>query len=339
MPYLISIAIGPVQEFIASARRSRDLWFGSWLLSELSKAAAMKLVELNGNNIESLIFPAPANVSELDPFSELGVANKILGKLTSNLSDSVNAIRKAVEDRLQGLTTQAYSQLNANDFHLDTARMQVTDLLEFYWAAVEVTENTNGSIQDYHLARSKVEALLAARKATRAFDRVSWGSDCPKSSLDGQRESVIPELQYPHPNASRADREAKAQKLWQLYNVRVGERLCGVGLLKRHGLRDETQTFFSTSHVAALPLMDRFSKVNPTEHKKAFALLIERLRTLGVNERDLGKTPGQTEHPVFGKRDGHLLFDNRLSDFISIAENLRQARRALCEFLKQTVNL
>lgn len=40
MNYLISIAIGPVQEFIASARRSRDLWFGSWLLSELSKVDA-----------------------------------------------------------------------------------------------------------------------------------------------------------------------------------------------------------------------------------------------------------------------------------------------------------
>ena len=36
--YLVNIAIGPVQEFIASARRSRDMWFGSWLLSELSKA-------------------------------------------------------------------------------------------------------------------------------------------------------------------------------------------------------------------------------------------------------------------------------------------------------------
>lgn len=36
--YLMAFAIGPVQEFIASARRSRDLWFGSWLLSEMSSA-------------------------------------------------------------------------------------------------------------------------------------------------------------------------------------------------------------------------------------------------------------------------------------------------------------
>ena len=36
MKYLVEIAVGPVQAFIASARKLRDLWFGSTLLSELS---------------------------------------------------------------------------------------------------------------------------------------------------------------------------------------------------------------------------------------------------------------------------------------------------------------
>ena len=36
MKYLFVCSIGPVQDFIATARKSRDLWFGSWLLSELS---------------------------------------------------------------------------------------------------------------------------------------------------------------------------------------------------------------------------------------------------------------------------------------------------------------
>ena len=31
------VSIGPVQDFIATARKSRDLYFGSWLLSELSR--------------------------------------------------------------------------------------------------------------------------------------------------------------------------------------------------------------------------------------------------------------------------------------------------------------
>ncbi|MBK8265600.1 MAG: hypothetical protein IPK80_30260 [Nannocystis sp.] len=40
MPALLILTLGPVQDFIAAARRCRDLWFGSWLLSERSKAGA-----------------------------------------------------------------------------------------------------------------------------------------------------------------------------------------------------------------------------------------------------------------------------------------------------------
>jgi len=35
MEHILLFSIGPIQDFIASARRSRDLWFGSWMLSEL----------------------------------------------------------------------------------------------------------------------------------------------------------------------------------------------------------------------------------------------------------------------------------------------------------------
>jgi CRISPR-associated protein, crm2 family len=38
--YLLAIHIGPVQEFIAAARRTSDLWAGSQLLLEVVGAAA-----------------------------------------------------------------------------------------------------------------------------------------------------------------------------------------------------------------------------------------------------------------------------------------------------------
>lgn len=52
--YVVILAVGPVQSMIAAARKSRDLWSGSALLSELAKACALSLKE---NNAE-LIFPA-----------------------------------------------------------------------------------------------------------------------------------------------------------------------------------------------------------------------------------------------------------------------------------------
>ena len=41
--YLYVLAVGPIQDFIAAARRTRDLWFGSHLLSEICKAAAKQI--------------------------------------------------------------------------------------------------------------------------------------------------------------------------------------------------------------------------------------------------------------------------------------------------------
>src|SRR6266536_3608800 len=78
MEYLFLVSIGPVQDFIASARRSRDLAFGSWLLSELSKAAANKIKA--ENELKSLIFPAPdpQDKDSLSPGNSLNVANKIV---------------------------------------------------------------------------------------------------------------------------------------------------------------------------------------------------------------------------------------------------------------------
>ncbi len=43
MTHLLSISIGPVQDFIAAARRTADLYAGSQILQELSKEAARYL--------------------------------------------------------------------------------------------------------------------------------------------------------------------------------------------------------------------------------------------------------------------------------------------------------
>lgn len=41
--HLLIVSIGPVQDFIAAARKCQDLWFGSFLLSELATERAQGL--------------------------------------------------------------------------------------------------------------------------------------------------------------------------------------------------------------------------------------------------------------------------------------------------------
>ena len=82
MSHLMAIAVGPVQDFIAAARRTRDLWFGSYLLSEISRSVAAS-VEANGGK---LIFPALIDTAN--------VANVILAELPSGEPNAVAANAK-----------------------------------------------------------------------------------------------------------------------------------------------------------------------------------------------------------------------------------------------------
>ncbi|MBE3518910.1 MAG: type III-B CRISPR-associated protein Cas10/Cmr2 [Firmicutes bacterium] len=315
---LVIFHIGPVQEFIATARRSRDLWFGSWMLSELAKAAALKIVKINGGDIRCLVFPAPAGPEDLES-EEFNVANKIVALIKQDPRELADAVYNAILERLHKLRDEAYCQVKGS-FARDVAEKQVDDLIEFYWAASTLTGDS-----DYDLARKLAEAALSARKLTREFGPVSWGRSAPKCSLDGIRESVIPAKAH----ATEDERgENHDERLRRDYGVRRGEHLCGVCLLKRHGRREAKEHFLSTSHVAALPLLDRLQSKDVPLVKR----YIEELKTLGILEDALGTV--QPPHPVFGSNDGELLFEQRLREYFPEKEKFAKARQALRSFLK-----
>jgi CRISPR-associated protein Cmr2 len=187
MAYLFQCAIGPVQDFIASARRSRDLWYGSWLLSELAKAAAKSLADQYG--FDKLIFPAPSDYKDLLPDSTFTVPNKVVAEVADTPGVVADKVKAALDERLQNIWGQVLSTCGPIDNQL--ANEQLSDLIEYYWVGVPFTGNG-----DYDSARRLAEAALAARKATRNFGQVV-GKPIPKSSLDGARETVIPESAYP----------------------------------------------------------------------------------------------------------------------------------------------
>jgi CRISPR-associated protein Cmr2 len=51
---ILHFTLGPIQDFIFQARRTRDLWGGSFLLSWLSGIAMKQVIEAGGQ----IIFPA-----------------------------------------------------------------------------------------------------------------------------------------------------------------------------------------------------------------------------------------------------------------------------------------
>ncbi|GAB4403838.1 MAG: type III-B CRISPR-associated protein Cas10/Cmr2 [Anaerolineales bacterium] len=307
MKYLMIVSIGPVQEFIATARRSRDLWYGSWMLSELSKAAAKRIKDpdLAGE----LIFPYPPDESAFDPGTSFIAPNKIVAIVSGDPNTAGNSIRSAVAARLGALWSDARSHIRG-EINEDLAKRQIDDLLEFYWVSTPYKDN-------YLEARNTAEYLFAARKTTRTFKQIDGGV-IPKSSLDGARESVIPGSKYPKRNDPDADR--KITNLYLQYHARRGEQLSGVDLLKRLGSPDGSPKFKSTSDMAAIPFLEQIKDGKGME-------LVKHIRALLPGDRDTLDDP-----------DEGLVFERRFEDSFplqQVTEDLRQKYEAL---LKQYSN-
>jgi CRISPR-associated protein Cmr2 len=340
MPYLLTLSVGPVQDFIATARRSRDLWFGSWLLSELSKTAAKRIVELQANNLGCLIFPKVSTINALEQNSEFSVVNKIVA-VVDQPKEIGEGVYTAMQERLDDIRTEAYERINKKWFGdelQEKAKAQVRDLIEFFWTSVRI-ENPNDAVE-YKKVRQELEYLFAARKSTRQFNSTrAWSGNVPKSSLDGQRESVIHEGLYDDVSEGKISKEQLRSKL----GIRAGERLCGVGLLKRLGnAKDKNNnridSFASTSHVASLPLI-QFLEHDEAKNKAALAdyvVELSRLLRHTIEESELYKVLGKTTktHSIFRNYDGHILFKERLKEFFTDEDHLESARQALKEFFK-----
>ncbi len=220
-----------------------------------------------------LIFPFCEGLSNaLEKNSSFSVVNKLLAKIRVNdVSPYCSQVYAATTNRLTEIRNDAFADLEKLTVKgkvaicWKEADEQLNGLIEFYWAAVPFDRS------NYQLSRNKVEALLTARKVTRNFDPVTWGTNRPKSSLDGLRESVIEKAvfdQLDDPELTPQDR-AKIEKR---YGVRGKEQLSGVDLLKRHGKPQKDgegiDSFFSTSHVAAIPLLNRMKDKNGGCHEK-----------------------------------------------------------------------
>ncbi len=298
--HLLLVALGPVQDFIASARRCQDLWFGSWLLSDLSAATARAL--LGAGASASLVFPLRDQL-ELDA-GRTSIANKILAVLPAATPDHARSVaegaRRAMEARLVDHATHHFEALSGDQhFHAEIAMAQVHDLMEYLWVAVPLPEG------GYAEARRRAEALLAARKNTRTWPAVPWdtGSGVPKSSLDGERESVLDEALY-----DRVRRGAlSAEVLRRRYKAKPSERLSGVDLLKRFGqeLDEELDqapaargrpAFHSTSHVASLPALVRLARQGEGR-RAAYDTYLAALRDLGLDVERF-RVRASSHHPA-----------------------------------------
>jgi CRISPR-associated protein Cmr2 len=289
--HLLQIALGPVQDFIAQARRTRDLWYGSHLLSEVSRAAARSLAEAPD---VKLIFPAldpgiPDDKAELaacpEPFRKidgikappLAVANIILAEITGASDTAVRALAENARSDVQRYWTEELAgrvRKNCGGLLADGIGPvwdeQIDTFLEFAAAWAEVGEQKDG----YRDARARLARALAARKNLRDFEPWQHHREgARKSSLDGGRVSVLRD----------GKKEGRPLDLVRKYRLDENEQLDAIGLVKRAGgemdggRKSNDLQFVPIFNVALAPWMQKAERQYGVE----FNSVKEELREMG----------------------------------------------------------
>lgn len=208
--HLFLFHIGPVQTFIAQARRTQDLYVGSRLLSQL----ALTAVEAAHREGAEFVFPAPINVSENE------FPNTIAHRFAFLSDHEPAAFASEIEAALMNLWRTGYADKvrdwvriqSRSDHWVDQFNRQVENWLEFYWVAVEY------DVSNHSMSYGNAARALAMRKQLRHFPQIEEpGLKC---TLTGTQSA----LAIPWDNFRRRVGEP---------NLRGNEKLGGMALVKR----------------------------------------------------------------------------------------------------------
>ncbi|MCW7552289.1 type III-B CRISPR-associated protein Cas10/Cmr2 [Endozoicomonas gorgoniicola] len=221
------ITLGPVQGFVAQARRTRDFWAGSFLLSWLSGIAMNAIKKQNGD----IKFPIPARgylewlegeVSGQQPPEQGAIPNRFTAISTKVPADfKPEVVEAAIRAAWQALAEAVWKQdLQALDIDLAETRKIWERQIEGFW-------EISWCLSDDETASN----LLDRRKNWRTWHPpVEPGVKC--MMMDGWQELSGAERPGRAGQGERTFWKALRKKVGKV-DLRQGEELCAIAFVKR----------------------------------------------------------------------------------------------------------
>ncbi len=255
--HLLLWTLAGVQPFIEAARKTQDLWIGSYMLSYLMEGA----LEPVASRAEQLIYPAQTTMlpnsyvadlpNKLVAICETGSTKAIAEQAQQAFYERWTTLQQRVWRRLSRQVAAITPTKDQWDAQIDPA-----SLFEVYWVAVPYDDNHYGACYQ------RLEAAMWARKQTRTFTQYPQQGE--KSTITGT------ELALQQAGSTRQD----VRRLWaaigevygnKLIRVDGGERLSAIDAVKRlaaskkgtgpNPLEVDFNRFPSTSTIAAAPFV------------------------------------------------------------------------------------
>lgn len=216
--YLFLFSIGPVQSFIAQARKTQDLRAGSKLLSDLIDFAITKIEKHKSD----LIFPN----KDID-----SKPNRMLVKVEFDSDEELTEFSEELEQKVKAEFKNICNKNYPKDKTMDNFDTQVDNFLETNWAALPLSEN-------YAQTYSDLERFFASVKNAKAFNQNPPSENGRKCSLCGERNGLF----YCQSKPYKTQKDAV-----KFYDGNKGETLCAICFTKRN--YDKRNMFPSTAEI------------------------------------------------------------------------------------------
>lgn len=261
MNHLYFFTIGPVQGFIAQARKTHDLYAGSQLLSFLCHRAIETFLQKSQPYGGEIILPFTANIEDKIP-------NRLVGKIACGNAQVLEQIGSATETAVREALTKAaqeiFTKVKMNPSVFNIAMAQVEKLPEIYWLFVPVEDDR------YANAYNQGEKMMGAIKNLRAFSQIQpEGEAGRKCIVDGERNVVVyrkmpgetntlAKLHYQSLDTLKEYvhiLEHYDEATEKIFNLEYGEGISALTYLKRKYLRNP-HLFQSTAGIALKHICD-----------------------------------------------------------------------------------
>lgn len=337
MSHHFHFTLGPVQGFVAQARRTRDFWAGSFILSWLTGVAMNATTQAGGK----IVFPIP-DQSFLDAIAGKGNNKPTQGTLPNRFKAEVsadfdgNAVITAVKSAWQALATVVYAadiKAHANTQTKAIWDRQVSNFFELSWAMVK----QNNSLP-----------VIDLRKNWRThFTPSEGGHKC--SLMEGWQELSGIE-------GFRKDDNDKRKAFWNKIRNQPNfgrdlvdnESLCAMAFIKRrfahhfhevkgniYGWKLPTNHVPSVALLAALPTLEALDKAG-YHHGEDFT---KAWTDCGGERGEQSSLPMSIRHNKALGLDGIAWFSNTYENPTSYglkAEKVQDAQNVLKALYKET---
>ena len=351
---MLMFTIGPVQSFIEAARKTEDLWMGSYILSYL---VAKAMDKVRGDDVK-LIYPAIGNQSPFDFWKQqdfktpsfpnlfLAIGNGIevsQDALVELAKDAEHTVKTEFEQMAECVIDEAFSKWRGT-YVEEVFKRQISDFFDIYWVITEETD------QNYGNWYAHTAGNLAAIKNCRTFAQIrEFGRKC---SLEGTREIL---------HLRQNESVGEAMKWWRGFAEREPkycrreEALCAISLTKRMGrhflktqsefsdeFSDEPLNFPSTSEIATADFKEQFQRnIRALGVYGDFVKEVKKLRALNNKPADIPIVqPLPKVGMLQGNIDGEWLYEETWSEsylrrYYNIDDKKEKKQIETCKRLRQ----